>query len=490
MTDGNYGHLSQKSKGGSPPTSTEYLDDFAGFCSQLTLDNGRPMTIESFQRGFLAGYFSGARETLIIMPKKNGKTTLISALALYHCLLGPPGAECVVAAASRDQAGILLRQAKGFIDRSEKLQRWLIQKDREIHTLDRRSRIRILAADADTADGVLPTLAIVDELHRQHSADLYGVFRDGLGPRAGQMITISTAGDSEASVLGEMRAAARKLDSLRRNGKHLSAVSDDGQFVFHEWALEKDDDLEDLELVKLANPAPWQTKEELRRRRDSPSMLPWQWARFACGIWQASEAWWVRADDWDAARREERIRDGERITLGFDGARMQDSTALVMCRLDDGLLQPVRVWDAPGDGREIPGGEIDATIAEVMGRYRVARGYFDPPLFQSEIDAWAREFGEKTVVRYYTSRPRMMHAVERFRTDVVAGKLAHTGDPVLTRHVLNAQIREVRAGYWLSKSRPASPDKIDCAVAAVLAYEARADELADSKPRSNRAVFV
>lgn len=453
------------------------LDDFALFCSQLTLDNGRPMILEGFQREFLAGYFDGARESLVIIPKKSGKTTTIAALALYHCLF-EPSAECVVAAASRDQAGILLRQAKGFIDRSEKLQRWLHQKDREILTADKRSRIRILAADADTADGVLPTLAVVDELHRAHSADLYGVFRDGLGPRQGRMITISTAGDSEASVLGEMRAAARRLDSLERDGRHLSARSANGQFVFHEWALERDDDLDDLDLVLEANPASWQTREELRRRRDSPSMLPSQWARFACGVWQASEIWWLRGEDWQQLETIDRLADGDRVTLGFDGSRVLDATALVACRLDDGLVEPVGIWDAPGDGREIPGGEIDAALAEAMERFRVVRGYFDPPLYQSEIDRWAREFGEKTVMRYYTARSRMMAAVERFRTDVLAGRLRHTGDPDLARHVLNAQVREARGGYWLAKSRPASPDKIDAAVAAVLAWEARADELA------------
>jgi hypothetical protein len=27
------------------------------------------------------------------------------------------------------------------------------------------------------------------------------------------------------------------------------------------------------------------TTKLLRERRDSPSMTPWQWARFACGVW-------------------------------------------------------------------------------------------------------------------------------------------------------------------------------------------------------------
>jgi hypothetical protein len=103
---------------------------------------------------------------------------------------------------------------------------------------------------------------------------------------------------------------------------------------------------------------------------------------------------------------------------------VSDSTALVLCRVEDGLLELAGLWEAPpkGKGWEVPGGEVDAALAGVMERYKVVRGYFDPPLWQSEVDGWAREYGDKSVLRYYTNKPRMMPAVERFRTDVVAGQ--------------------------------------------------------------------
>jgi hypothetical protein len=255
----------------------------------------------------------------------------------------------------------------------------------------------------------------------------------------------------------------------------------------HEWALRKEDDLDDLLVVALANPASWQTLAALRARHDSPSMLPWQWARFACGVWVSAEAWWIAAEDWNALGEVQELAAGERITLGFDGARVGDSTALVGCRLSDGLVALLACWEAPADAPtwEVPAGEVDAVLAETMERYRVLRGYFDPPLWRSEIDAWGREYGGKVVQRYETSRPKMMGAVERFRTDVATQRLKHTGDTTLTRHVLNAQTRESRGGgYWLAKDRPGSPDKIDAAVAAVLAYEARADVLAEGGSRS------
>lgn len=469
------------------------LEAFANFCAILVLENGSAMELETFQRSMLADYFGGATETLILLPKKNGKSTLLGALALFH-LITEPDAECVIGAASRDQATILYDQACGFVRRTPGLARKVDVKRgyREMRNREDSGRIRVLAADVDTADGVIPTLALVDELHRHKSADLYGIFRDGLGPRSGRMMTISTAGGHEMSPLGQMRAAALSLPNVEREGAHTYATTHDRSYVMHEWALRKEDDLDDLPTVELANPASWQTQTALRARHSSPSMLPWQWARFACGVWVSAEAWWIAAEDWNAlGEPDDELAAGERITIGFDGARVGDSTAIVGCRLSDGLLQLLGVWEAPSDVPtwEVPANEVDALLASIMERFRVQRGYFDPPLWRSEIDTWAREYGPKVVQRYETARSRMMGAVERFRTDVATQRLHHSGDITLTRHVLNAQTREARGGgYWLAKDRPNSTQKIDAAIAAVLAYEARADVLASGGDRSRRVV--
>lgn len=479
-------------RNGADTQGPDELARFGRFCDALTLEDGRAMELEAFQRTMLLDHFAGSVETLILIPKKNGKSTLLGALALYH-LISTPDAECVIGAASRDQATILYDQAAGFVRRSDGLGARVDVKRgyREIRNRRDSGRIRVLAADVDTADGVIPTLALVDELHRHKSAGLYGVFRDGLGPRGGRMLTISTAGDHEVSALGQMRAAALALPDIERDGSHTFAATTDHSYVMHEWALSKDDDLDDMLVVKSTNPASWQTLAALAARHDSPSMLPWQWARFACGVWVSSEGWWITGDEWRACQVDDHLQPGDRITIGFDGARVGDATALVGCRVEDGLLELLGVWEAPTDlpRWEVPANEVDALLAEVMERYRVQRGYFDPPLWRSEVDSWAREYGDKTVARYETSRSRMMGAVERFRTDVATERLRHSGDVTLTRHVLNAQTREARGGgYWLSKDRAGSPHKIDAAIAAVLAYEARAEVVLGGGNRSRQVV--
>lgn len=434
----------------------------------------------------LGDYFDGCRESLILIPKKNGKTTLLAALALFH-LCTTDNAACYIGAASRDQATILYDQARGLVERSE----WLADEVdvkagyRQIRSRRDSGMIRVLAADAGTADGVLPTLALVDELHRHKSADLYGVFRDGLGPRDGRMMTISTAGDDEDSPLGQLRARAYR-EGVKQKGAYRTVRT--RGFAMHEWALEPDADVTDLELVKTANPAPWQTVEALAERLDSPSMTPWAWARFACGIWgQGAE----RAFDpelWaELESLNEQIPEGATVCLGFDGARRRDTTALVAVDVKTGLLNVVGYWPRPLDADdewEIPEEEVDEAVAHAFDRWKVFRLYGDPPYWETALDRWAGEYGKETVVRWWTNRVKLMAlALRAFRNDMRSRALSHDGDVDLADHVRNAVVRKTKMieddePLWtISKESSSSERKIDLVMAAVLAWKARGDAI-------------
>src|SRR4051794_10179413 len=75
------------------------------------------MTLEPFQRKMLRDYFAGVAELAILIPKKNGKTSLLAALSLYH-LLTVDDADCVVVANSSMQAMKLYDEARGFVNRA------------------------------------------------------------------------------------------------------------------------------------------------------------------------------------------------------------------------------------------------------------------------------------------------------------------------------------------------------------------------------------
>lgn len=451
------------------------------------LETGEPLELYPEQRTMLGDYFDGARETLILISKKNGKSSLLAALALWH-LVTTTDAACYIGASSRDQATILYEQACGYVRRSPILGQYVNVKRgyRELRSASDAGHIRVLAADADTADGVIPTLGLVDELHRQKSSDLYGVFRDGLGARNGQMITISTAGDDEDSPLGRLRAEALAREGLERTGVYRH-VRDAG-FALHEWALEIGEDQDDLNLVKQANPAPWQTLETLRERHDSPSMTPWQWARFACGVWGVGDEPYFDIDVWnELAADGDEIKPGRLITLGFDGARRHDATAIVATDVESGHQQLIGAWERPphaADDWEIDEGEVDEVMAYAFKRWKVWRLYGDPPYWESALDRWAGEYGSQRVVRWWTNRLKATAlALLAWRNDMRPGVLSHDGDPLLARHIGNAVRKNTRMREGdqelavIRKDGPKSPRKIDAAMAGCLSWKARGDAI-------------
>lgn len=172
---------------------------------------------------------------------------------------------------------------------------------------------------------------------------------------------------------------------------------------------------------------------------------------------------------------------GDAITIGFDGSLRSDATALVACRIEDGLIWVLGLWECPDDQAEaesweVPVGEVDARVAEAFATYNVQRMYCDPAYWQDIVGRWASEHGEKKIFEWWTNRERqMVSALERFHTAAVTNQLTHTGDSDLARHIGNARRKETRSGILVRKDRPQSPRKIDLAVCAVLAYEARGD---------------
>lgn len=450
------------------------LDGFAEFCGELRLENSDELELEPFQRVMLEDYFAGVTELVIVIPKKNGKTTLLGALALFH-LEKTPDAECVIAASSRDQARILFKQAAGLVRRSGLENRFDVKSGYgEIRLVGHERsgpRVRVLAADANTGDGVIPTLALVDELHRHPSGDLYGVFRDGLGPRNGRMITISTAGATLDSPLGVLREKAYELPTFRRDheAKHNYATSADGSFVLHEWCLDPAEDVDDMSLVVLTNPASWQTEEALRRRHDSPSMTPWQWRRFACGIWTEGEEPWLDPAVWDSlADPDLELEPLESVWLGVDIGVRHDSTGIaIVAERGEKLAVKARILSPPPRG-SLPLAKVEQAIRDLCGEFTVRGVAFDPWSFRRSAEMLSDE--GILMVAFPQSPERMAEASANLYRLVESGLLVHDGDSGLRSHVLAGVTKETERGWRLQKD-PKMTRPIDALIALAMAAQ-------------------
>lgn len=471
------------------------LEQFVAFCAELTLDTRKPFIVEPFQRRLLADYFAGATETLVLLPKKCGKSTLVAALSLYH-LLTTPDAECCIVASSRDQAGIILKQARKFIHAAPALARLFEMNKREILSKTDEGVVKVLASDVDHVDGLIPTLTIVDELHRHKSADLYGVFRDGLGPRQGRMITISTAGDDSESPLGRMRQAAYALPTQEREGAYRYSRSADGRYVMHEWSLEPDEDRADMAVVKRANPASWHTLEALEGRYSSPSMTPWQWARFACGVWLQGEDTAIGPVEWAACGATEIPDPGDAtVRIGVDIGLKEDTTGIVVHWLDDdgmAWIGDVRVLVPPIEkGVGLRKRAILDVIAELAERFEARTVVIDPET-GGEIIAQdlEDEFGLEVVGHSQKPAP-MAQAAERFYAAVSEQMIRHPRDETLNRHVLNGHRRSTQDGRWsFVKESKQSKKHIDALIAAVMVHNFAVDERDNVSVYEGRGLLV
>ena len=220
-------------------------------------------------------------------------------------------------------------------------------------------------------------------------------------------------------------------------------------------------------------------------------------------ITHASDSW-VSQPEWAACLDLERaVAPGDQIVMGFDGSMGRvrgkaDATALIGCRVSDGFLFEVGVWEQPagprGQGWMPNPLEVDRVVRQAFDTWKVVGFYADPSGWTEHVARWESAFGRKLRVKATAGAPitawprgkdtRVVHFVEQLRLAIVNGECAHDGSPALARHVLNARKRSTRSGYLLYKAYPDSPDKIDAAYAAVMAWKARTDALASGLGRA------
>lgn len=210
-------------------------------------------------------------------------------------------------------------------------------------------------------------------------------------------------------------------------------------------------------------------------------------------ITHASDSW-LSAPEWNAcAKASDIVAPNEEITLGFDGSRSRsrgvtDATAIVGCRVSDGYVFLVDIWEQPKGAADwrVSTADVEAVVAKTFEHYRVVGFYADPARWESSVAKWEAAYGSKLKVRASRANPiewwmtgsKSVQALSQLESAVLDGEMSHDGSTVLTRHILNARRRRGRSGVSIAKEFPDSPNKIDAAIAATLAWQARIDALA------------
>ena len=366
-------------------------------------------------------------------------------------------------------------------------------------------------ASNSSKDGGKETFVVFDETHLYTTRELkrmYDTVRRNLAKRkAAEPWSLET---STMYLPGEKSVAEETHDlaKLIREGKARIQRT-----LFDHREADPDIDLADPEAVRdglreAYGPfAQVMDIERLLAEFYDPRNDPQDSRRYYFNQPTSSKDAWVSSPEWMACAATKEVAKGDDITLGFDGSRKRtrgvtDATALIGCRVSDGHLFEIKVWEQPegpaGEGWEVPITEVDYQVRQAFENYNVVGMFADPAKWESYIAQWEADFGKKLKVKSTQQHPiewwmtgnrsyLVVRALEQFQNAVLDKELTFEG-LALSRHVLNARRRIGRSGISIAKEHPESPNKIDAAVAAVLAYQARLQAL--SKGEATKTTFV
>ena len=403
--------------------------------------------------------FAGREENWLLIPEANAKTTLLGGAGLYHCEYTEL-AEVDMAAASRDQARIMLGIMVELVIRSPRMTQRVfsarqVALGKRMHDVLRFKPtrglgriehfqggfIKIWAADDSTADGVQPTLALIDELHRHKDLTLYRTWRGKLDKRGGQIAAISTAGEPGSDFEDARDKIRENAPEASRRPGFTRVVYDN--LVMHEYRVHPDADVTDFTVVKAANPLRQITPKSLAKKYASPTMKLTHWRRMTCNLptvghtTAVTEAEWLRAnpDDDDHS-----IPENQRIWLGFDYAPKWDTTAAVpfwMPELNRRIFGPALVLVPPMNGDAIDSGQIKRGLVVIHQRNPIDTVVMD--ISRAEmLAAWMEETLGCRVIDRSQSNTAAVEDYALFIEALANDWIRHQGDQALSRHVLNA----------------------------------------------------
>lgn len=198
----------------------------------------------------------------------------------------------------------------------------------------------------------------------------------------------------------------------------------------------------------------------------------------------AREAWTTKPLWAACARPDIVVADSDPMVMFFDGSKSDDATGLVGCDMQTGHLVTLASWEKPdgplAKGWEVDRNDVDRVVRQIFETRNIVAFFADVREFESYVDTWAQDFGDRLVIQATTGRNahsvawdmrtkdrEFTEACKRADIDIREKTLTHDGDSRLQRHALNARRRPNRFGVSIGKEGRGSPKKIDLVVCAI-----------------------
>lgn len=451
----------------------------------------RPLVLTDDQVDLLVAFYATDpagrylyRRAALQGAKGIGKSPFAAMLAIAELVgpFAPPDPLVQIAALSEEQATStvysLVLQLVRANDRRVAERLGIDDGRGRLYLAGRPGKLEAVTSVAGSHEGERTTFAVLDETHlwtRQNGGQaLARTIRRNVSKAGGRTLELSNAYEPGRGSVAETTEADHDagrpgiLWVARRPSRNPEPSMDDDELL----AL----------LGEVYAGAPWIDQRRILAELRDPATGWAEGCRYFLNTPAATDDVLADPARWAAlATSDDRIPDGARVGVGFDGSHAHDGTALVIADEEGRLELALLIERKPTDPPEwvVPRARVHEALAEIFDRYQVARMLVDPWFWRDELDTWARQYGEAVVLTYPTNSVRRFGpAVDRFRVAIAEGRLSHDGAPDLARHVANARLvrgpcRASDDGHALFTLEKAGRGRlIDAAVAATLAVEA------------------
>jgi phage terminase large subunit-like protein len=437
---------------------------------------GKPLILEAWQRWLLNLIFEVEpdtglrkwRDILLVIPRKNAKSTIIATLGYYGLFFdGEGGPEVYSAAWGEQQARNVFDAARTMHDASPMLRKYTQKFAKAITCPSNAGSWKVVSRIAETQQGTNPHFSLIDEYHVHKKSDLYEAFKRGTQARRQPLlVTITTESESKYTPLGLRQDDFLKTGNVEMLSPYLMVARHErSRSLMIRFGVpwdSKDVDLENPEVIRGCNPAGWLDPQRIiDEYLHTPGSTVSDFKRFHLNMLVEDDGGEgippdLLADciDQDAPP----LEPGQEVIIGVDAGYRKDCSAVIVAGLlPDGRARfDAKIWrPAREQGLEL---DLEATVEtyvnEMLEKYRVKRIVGDPALLVSQFQRWQRRLGANILKEYRFQWGDTGPDSVTLLAAIQSKRFVYNGDTEYTRHLLNMRARYGPNGAWRWDDHP------------------------------------
>lgn len=437
---------------------------------------GQPLRLELFQKAFISALFGFVdastgyrkyRETLFYVSRKNGKSVMLSGLALYMLIADQEaGAEVYSVASKKDQAKIIYDETYNMVRQSQDLLEVVKKRKSDLYFSLTFSKFQPLGKNSDTLDGLNSHLVIIDELHSIKDRNLYEVMKQSQSARRQPLLVmITTAGTIRECIFDDMYKYACSV---------CDGTIEDPTFLPIMYELDSKDEWLDPMKWEKANPGLNTIKKlddlisKVERAKQSPRDLTGVLVKDFNVIQTVGSTWLTFEDANNTETFNLEDFRGYYCIGGADLSRTGDLTAATLLFMDkqekryvtqmyflpkENFLQRVHDEKIPYDkwleagllrlceGNSINYSDVTAWFLEMVEKYEVTPAwiYYDP----YSAAYWVQEMESQgfRMVKCHQGVKTLSLPMQQLGADLAAKKINYNANPLLLWCITNTGIK-------------------------------------------------